>query len=270
MTTPGAQRVEELVAEARRAWPGVRVDDAFLRDLLTALADGVTEETVQARVNDWFLCRACETGDRRALDLLERTHLEKIDRALTRSLGAKTWTDDVRQLFRARLLVKQDDGPPRIAEYRGQGSLDGWLRVTATRVAFNANRREAREDLVDDGVLMDITNSAPDPEVEYVKGKYRHEFKAALEGVIATLEAGERNLLRYAYVDKLEIEAIGAIYGVHRTTAGRRLEAAREKLVLRLRTELAKRLALPAAEWTSLFVLIESRLDLSLERLLHD
>lgn len=262
-------RFGRLVAEARSVWPTVRAGDELLDDLVAALPEEASDQAIRERLQEWFLCRACETGERRAIAQLEREYLKKIDRALARSLGTKTWTEDVRQELRVHLLTRTDRGAARITEYRGQGSLDGWLRVTAARVAYNANRRAAREDLVDDGVFDELASGGRDPELEFMKGRYQREFKEALEAVVATLEAGERNLLRYAYIDKLEIDAIGAIYGVHRTTAGRRLEAARKKLISNLRIELAKTLSLRPTEWTALLLLIESRLDLSLERILR-
>ena len=39
--------------------------------------------------------------------------------------------DDICQLTRVKILVPTSEGPPKIAEYTGQGSLLGWVRAIA-------------------------------------------------------------------------------------------------------------------------------------------
>ena len=55
------------------------------------------------------------------------------------------------------------------------------------------------------------------------------------------LDDRSKNLLRHAYVDGHGIDAIGAIYGVHRATAARWVERAREQLVTQTIADLMQR-----------------------------
>ena len=85
---------------------------------------------------------------------------------------------------------------------------------------------------------------------------------------LAALPDQPRALLRYSVVDGWTVERIGALYGVHRTTAARRVAAAREELGSAIRAELAARLAISVGDVDSIVRLVQSRIDVSLERLL--
>ncbi len=69
-------------------------------------------------------------------------------------------------------------------------------------------------------------------------------------------------------VNGWSVDRIGALYGVHRVTASRWVAAAREQLGAAIRSELASRLAISVDEVDSIVRLVQSRVDLSLERLL--
>jgi RNA polymerase sigma-70 factor (ECF subfamily) len=69
-------------------------------------------------------------------------------------------------------------------------------------------------------------------------------------------------------IDGWTIDRIGALYGVHRATAARRIAAARDELGAAIRTELAARLAISIDEVDSIVRLVQNRIDVSLERLL--
>jgi RNA polymerase sigma-70 factor (ECF subfamily) len=66
----------------------------------------------------------------------------------------------------------------------------------------------------------------------------------------------------------LGIDQIAALHGVHRATAARRLERAREALLVATRKSLMSRLSIDSAEFESLMDLIRSRLDVSIQRIL--
>ena len=71
-------------------------------------------------------------------------------------------------------------------------------------------------------------NPADDPEVEYMKRTYANEFKASFADALKQLGPREQTLLRYHHVDGLNIDEIGAIYRVHRVTAFRWIEKAKD------------------------------------------
>jgi RNA polymerase sigma-70 factor, ECF subfamily len=92
----------------------------------------------------------------------------------------------------------------------------------------------------------------------------------ALNAATAALSAEERNLLRFAIVDKLDADAIANVYGIHRTTAGRRLALARDALAARTREALKRQLRVSDKELESIVRLVHSQLDVTFERLLRD
>src|SRR5262249_43055522 len=80
---------------------------------------------------------------------------------------------------------------------------------------------------VEDEILAALPAEGSDPEIEHFKRLYAAEFRAALSEAIAGLASRERNLLRHGFADALSIDQIGALYGVHRSTAARWIHAAR-------------------------------------------
>jgi RNA polymerase sigma-70 factor, ECF subfamily len=60
------------------------------------------------------------------------------------------------------------------------------------------------------------------------------------------------------------------LYGVHRATAARWVNAAREELGEAIRAQIAQRLTISVGQVDSIVRLVQSRIDVSLERLLGD
>ena len=136
------------------------------------------------------------------------------------------------------------------------------------RTCLNELRKGKREVLVDDDQLIaqHTVSTADDPEVEYMKRTYSNEFKASFAEALGQLGAREQTLLRYHHVDGLNIDEIGAIYRVHRVTAFRWIEKAKEQLVKSTLDTLRVRLKLPSAELDSVLRMIRSQIHLSLVR----
>ena len=75
-------------------------------------------------------------------------------------------------------------------------------------------------------------------------------------------------MLRSYYAQKMTIDEIAAAFGIHRATAARRVNGAREQLLAETRRRLSEKLALYSRDLDSMFRLIESRLHISVGRLL--
>ena len=73
-------------------------------------------------------------------------------------------------------------------------------------------------------------------------------------------------MLRYHHVDGLNIDEIAAIYRVHRVTAFRWLEKAKEQLVKVTHEQLRARLKVTPGELDSVLRMIQSQVHLSLIR----
>ncbi|HET9989534.1 MAG TPA: sigma-70 family RNA polymerase sigma factor [Kofleriaceae bacterium] len=268
------RRLWSLVAEGRAAWPDLPLDAKVLvefvaRHLTADLADAALDGL---RPADLYLACACAQGSTAAINAFDRDYMREVEIALARMRIAAPRVADVKQLVRQRLFVGGGTaGAPtsagKISEYGGRGDLRRWVRSVAVRTCLNDLRKGKREILVDDDHLIaQHAISQDDPEVEYMKRTYSAEFKAAFTEALTQLGPREQTLLRYHHVDGLNIDEIGAIYRVHRVTAFRWIEKAKEQLVKVTLDTLRTRLKLPADELDSVLRLIRSQIHLSIVR----
>jgi RNA polymerase sigma-70 factor (ECF subfamily) len=272
------RRLWQLVAEGRAAWPALTVPAkdvvAFVARHVTAeLVDGAAAQLFDGlRPADLYLACACARQDATAIGVFDRDYMREVDIALARMRIGPPRLSDVKQLVRQRLFVGGGTAgvptsPGKIAEYGGRGDLRRWVRAVAVRTCLNDLRKGKREVLVDDDQLIaQHAIAADDPEVEYMKRTYASEFHAAFAEALRGLDARDQTLLRYHHVDGLNIDEIGAIYRVHRVTAFRWLEKAKEHLVRSTLELLRARLKLPANELDSVLRMIRSQIHLSLIR----
>ena len=262
------------LARALAAWPGVAVPHGQLAQWVAdrlpegaSLLDGLRA----LRLDDLFIACACATGNPAALVAFETRFFSEVTQAVQRVSRSSVSVDDIKQLVRERLFVSDGTRPPRIAEYRGAGALRSWLRVTSTRIALNAATRGPRETPHDDELFANVATSEESSELSLIKTKYRAEFRAAVQTAVAALDPGDKNLLMHAFAQGLSIDRIGAMYGIHRATAARRLTRARECFVEGTKRALSDRLhGASAGEVDSIIGLIQSRFDLTLGSFLRD
>jgi RNA polymerase sigma-70 factor (ECF subfamily) len=268
------RRLWAIVAQGRAAWPDLSVEARFVVEFIARQATPDLADTTLdgLRPADLYLACACAHQLPGALAAFDRDYMREVDVALQRMRVGPPRLQDVKQLVRQRLFVGggtagQPTGPGKIAEYGGRGDLRRWVRSVAVRTCLNELRKGKREVLIDDDQLIaQHAIAADDPEVEYMKRTYAHEFRAAFSDALSHLGAREQTLLRYHHVDGLNIDEIGAIYRIHRVTAFRWLEKAKELLVRATLEALRGRLKLPTNELDSVLRMIRSQIHLSLVR----
>ncbi len=263
-----------VVAEGRAAWPQLAID---AKDVVVFVGRQVTHDLADAALDglrpaDLYLACACALQVPGAIAAFDRDFMREVDIALSRMRIPPARLADVKQLVRQRLFVGggtsgAPTSPGKIAEYGGRGDLRRWVRSVAVRTCLNDLRKGKREVLVDDDHLI-AQHAVPgdDPEVEYMKRTYASEFKLAFAEALGSLGPREQTLLRYHHVDGLNIDEIGAIYRVHRVTAFRWLEKAKEQLVRSTLDTLRAKLKLPPAELESVLRMIRSQIHLSIVR----
>ncbi len=262
------ERIREGWEIGREAWPEVEVSE---EDFAAFVGDRVRNETgshASPLWSDLYLACACARGNPKALRIFDTVLFPQIEPALKR-VAPSVSADDVRQLLHQKLFVGEPGKPGKIADYAGRGALRTWLRITATRTALDLGG-QAREVPVEGVALEFIIGAGQDPELDYFKQRYAAEFRAAFADAFAALEPRDRSLLRYAFGKGLSIDAIGTIYGVHRATAARWVVTAHEDLVKGLRKTMIARLDVKPDEYASILRLIESRIEVSFERLLRE
>jgi len=255
------------VAAGAAAWPGVTVSTArFVRAIATRAGDVAAIAMLVPA--DLYLACGCAEGDAAALVELEARYGRVIERAIAATGAPPAERADLGQIVRQRILVEGTGRPPRIASYSGQGTLAAWIRVVAAReVARDRTRRTHAED-ADDALALRI--APDDPELAYVKRRYRAEFKQAFQHAVDGLESRDRLVLRQHTLDGLGIDQLAALHHVHRATAARWITSAREAVRSATQRALTERLQLAPDELDSLIRMIRSELDVSLPRLLAE
>src|SRR5262249_25293870 len=151
--------------------------------------------------------------------------------------------DEVTQRLREYLFVGDEERGPAIAQYAGRGDLRGFLRIASVRECLRVMKRAQREVGIGEDDLA-LLAPAIDPELDRLKATYREEFTSCLVAALSDLTPRERTLLHHQVIEPRSIDQIGALYGVHRATAARWLERAREKVADRTEERLAGRLEL--------------------------
>lgn len=253
-----------LLEAARKVWPEAWVDEQEFGAYVSERSAGPSADRRDAA--SLYLACACVKGLGPAIRAFEDGFVIEIERAGAR---ARLPPDDIKELaqsLRHDLLVGREGSRPKLAEYSGRGDLRGWLRVTAMRAALKILRR--RRGHASDEQVQDVRSTGDDPEVRYMKELYGEAFRSAFTSAVATLDPRDRSVLRQSVVEGKSIDEIGAEYHVHRATAARWVQAARENLLVAVRRDFSQKAQVTAHECDSVLRLVQSRFDLTLRRLL--
>ncbi len=261
--------LERLVAQGAGAWPAVRLDPkVFVAWLAGKLAPGEDAASTLRELPpaDLYLACACAEGDSAAIEAFERIYLTQVRAFVARIDPSPALAEEVAQELREKLLVAKSGGRPRIGDYSGRGELGGFLRVIATRTALRLRRKEQRAGTAPTQ-NADLLGRAADPELDYLKLRYRGVYEEAFRAALRSLTARERLFLKLHYVDGLSIDRIGGLYRLHRATVARRLASYRRRLREETQFELQRCAGMSATEFASLLTLVRSQLFVSLRAL---
>ena len=261
-----ANDVAALVERGRAAHPQLVVDEAAFAAHVIRFPAGPA-----LNVEDLYLAFAAGKGEAGALRLMEERYFSQTARLIGHLGRQPSFVDEVRQQLRERLLIGSGSPPrtPRILDYSGRGSLAAWLRVAATRQALDLLDREKRHPASDDELEDDQLAATVDPELMAIRQRHLPQFRQAFKAALDSLNATERNLLRFYLVDGLNIGRIGQIYGKSRATVGRMVVECRKKLLDETRRHLGALTGASEGDVRSLIRLLHSRLDVSIRRFLH-
>ena len=240
--------LEGLAARAHAAWAarGVAIDRSAFEAHVRERAARV-DPALRARlyVEDLYLAYACARGHRVALAVFEAELVPVMQRAIARIGVGVGAGDDVLGALREQLFVAADGRAPLVADYSGRGRVAAWLRSLATHAALKVRRAERRQvSLADAEVELERLPIAP--ELAQLRGDTA-AFRAAFDRALAQLSHDQRRMLRQHFLDGLAFETLGRIYGVHVSTAWRRVEAARIALAAAVRAQLAAALGAGAS-----------------------
>jgi RNA polymerase sigma-70 factor, ECF subfamily len=260
------------IERGREAWPGFAVaPEEMARVAMARPASAPVDSAASALdaldVTELYIAIACARGDRIALGQFHARYFEPVVASLSRMGLGGAQRDDIWQTICDRLFVSHSGELPRILRYAGGGELRGLVRVAATRLALNWLQRERGYSRPNDWIDR-LPAGHSDPELHAIKLQHRCELKEEMEAAIASLSARERMILRLHLVERMGIDAIAALCTIHRATAARSIARAKESLTGRVRARLMMRWKMADADMSTLKVLVDSQLDLSLKRLL--
>jgi RNA polymerase sigma-70 factor, ECF subfamily len=280
----------DLVARFRTALPHVQ-PDAWIDTLRSAHADFCAANPSLTFPIEHFVQRAVdaakdELDPERALreltltDLLSVCALEAgcadasgllgiLRRAVESArLPHGVGKDDVLSAVVEKLLVSDGHNALGIAKYSGRGSLEGWLRIVATRTALNMQRARGAEEKREEKTMTEMLGLERSPELSFLQEEQRKVLTVAAARAIASLSPDERDALRMSVYDGLSIDDIGRILDVHRSTVARWLVAVRERLRIDVEKALREGQGLSDSDVASMMNLALSQLDISVKRLL--
>ncbi|MBK7072036.1 MAG: sigma-70 family RNA polymerase sigma factor [Myxococcales bacterium] len=263
----------EQWARAVAAWPSVTLPFDEVVALWAARVQevepaGLADAIAALRAADLAIAAACAAGDPAALRAFDATYLGNLRAVLARVTTSAAEVAEVAQIVREKLLVPGAAGRARILDTAGHGDLGGLVRVIAIRTALNLRRAEQRQDPLEDHAELATLAPESDPELAAIQAQHRALIKAALEAALAGLEPRQRSVLRMHLVEGLTIDEIGRAHDVHRATAARWLEHVRDELRAATLRGLRARLGGDADGVASLIRVLDSRLQVSFQRLL--
>lgn len=215
---------------------------------------------------------AAATGSTSAIQAFEARYFGRAKAALAKmDASAELRADALGQAMEV-LFVGRDGAPPRILALLGKGDVQALVKVVAVRRLLNLQRaRRARPDGAghddEDALAMAIARE-PGPELQAMALERVGLLKSSLGAALASLVPDSRTLLRLSLVHGLSIDDLAGMYGIHRSTAARRLVSIREQLRLDVRRQLAERIEGSTTDVESVLRVADSKLDLSFERLL--
>jgi RNA polymerase sigma-70 factor (ECF subfamily) len=266
------EAVTDVWQRGRAAWPGLALEATalarYLAERVPAGADAAA--WLRGLHADVFLACACVQRTPGAVRAFETAHLTQMERYLRSLRPTAALVADAGQQLMEKLFLGCAGHPPKMQEYGGRGPLGAWVRVVALRAAIDLLSAEKETQPRGQDADEIARGMAPrsSPDVELMRAAYGSEFTAALREAAASLSSRDRNLLRFTFVEGLTPARVGAIYGVHRTTAMRWIEAAQEHVLAQTRARLIERLRLSPEECDNLIALVRSGIQVTLSSLL--
>ncbi|HET7208445.1 MAG TPA: sigma-70 family RNA polymerase sigma factor [Terriglobales bacterium] len=189
-------------------------------------------------VEELVLARACAAGNERAWRDFMLRYREKLHEAALRITRDDAGARELAGSLYADLYgTSSRDGirVAKLAYYHGRGSLEGWLRTVLAQHHVNQYRRGRNtvslEEQTEAGKQFAAVDSEPERAIE-------PRLNDAITEAIRAVQAEDRCMLSYYFLDNLTLARIASVLGVHESTVSRRLE----KVVKTLRKDIVFRL----------------------------
>jgi len=235
-TTNGAMR--EAHARGRSAWSALGVTYEQFHSHATQANGG--SYRVPTHAEDFYLSVACANADALAHEILEAQYFPMLRHVVKATVPDGAAVDDILQNVRMRLLA---GAAPKIATYRGNGSLSGWLRTVTTHAARDdcrAKKSERRRQRL--LFLAQPSHSGDDAESSarrIAAGQHEHECEQAWSQAMRCVASKDLDLLHDRFARGMSIDALSPIYDAHRATIARRVHRVVQRVRRIVRSSLA-------------------------------
>lgn len=262
--------LENCFLTGQAAWPELGVPGAaFIAFLARHLPSGIvnSREFATLHVEDLYLVCAYGLGNRQAAIAIEQRYMPKAQRALRRVNTTDASSADIIQKLRLILIEMHDESVTRRG-YSGRSELASWLCLCALRDTALCQKREQREKSMENASLELVPADGYDPETCALIHRYKDEFEAAFREALQAMNTHERNLLRFHFLNQLNIDQIASFYKIHRATAARRVSAARERLVAETRRRFRERVLVNTESMPRILELIHGQAGVSIGHLM--
>jgi len=231
-------------ATGRRTWPTIVLCQATFEAHCTRVLGDEPSYDWTSHASDLYLCCACAAGDREANRILEREVLSPIGRLQFRKHKNRELLQETLQALRTKLLVGSS---AKIGAYAGRGALAAWLGVAAARMLVDLQRAQKNHMTIHPNLdAVDVVDD--DPGARLLRERFLPSFSQALRSAVAGASARDRHLLRQC-LHGTTIDQLGQAYSIHRATAARWLERARNRVFEVLRQQLMLRHGLSDEEF---------------------
>lgn len=248
--------------EASAKRPGLPAPDAALEAWVAGRAEAARGEPLD--FDGLLVAFHASRGQPQAVSEIERL-LDGLRPSLRRTGASDAQITSLVEDLPAELLSPRADAEPRVLGYSGRGPLGAWLRVIAVRALVERRRKERPTTALEDD-LGEKAVLARDPELELLKRTYKTELERAFRVAFGALEPDARLLLVQHHKDGLNVDALAALHGIHRSTAARRVASARDAFSREVRAALTRELSVGGETFDSIVRLVQSELSLHLSR----
>lgn len=264
-TNRALDSVTAAIEAAKRRWPALAVDPEAVASFVAARIgpQTLTEQVEGLALVDVVLAVGCTTHAPGAVETFVQEYGREIDHLRVQTGLSSMPADELRQRVLEHLLVARADGPPRIAGYRGEGSLHRWVKMATTRVAIDLRRRAStRAGLEEPAVLASVVTDAG--EGVLLRLQLLPAFRQAVRDVLSALSDDDRALLQLRYVEGLSVTELAELRGIHRVTMSRGLTKLRERVGEQVQARVSELKAIPREELARALDEVRSRLDFTL------
>jgi RNA polymerase sigma-70 factor (ECF subfamily) len=139
-----ARYLGDRFTAAQRGCPGIVVaPEVFWPYFAARLPARQTLDALdEVHFHDLYLACACQAGDRRALELIDRRYIPSAFAGIEKVGLSEARVAGLTLELRRQLFLAERGRTPKISAYSGRGSLVAWLRTLVQRAAAEIMRQD--------------------------------------------------------------------------------------------------------------------------------